>query len=59
MADVYDALTSERSYKNAWKEEDAFQEIVKGRGTQFDPRVVDAFVAAHDKIIDVRKKYRL
>ena len=59
VADVYDALTSKRSYKNAWKEEDAFQEIVKGRGTQFDPRVVDAFVAAHDKIIDVRKKYRL
>lgn len=58
VADVYDALTSRRSYKNAWKEEDAYQEILKGRGTQFDPQVVDAFVEAHDKILEVREKYR-
>lgn len=58
VADVYDALTSRRSYKNAWNENDAFQEIVKGRGTQFDPAVVDAFVNAHDQILEVREKFR-
>ena len=58
VADVYDALTSKRSYKNAWKEEDAYQEILKGRGTQFDPKVVDAFAAAHDQILAVQAKYR-
>ena len=58
VADVYDALTSKRSYKDAWKEEDAYQEILNGRGTQFDPQVVDAFVAAHDKIVKVREQYQ-
>ena len=58
VADVYDALTSKRSYKNAWKEEDAYQEIVKGRGTQFDPQVVDAFVAAHDQILEAQEKFK-
>ena len=57
VADVYDALTSRRSYKDAWSEEDAYREILKGKGTQFDPQVVDAFEAAHDKILEVRKKF--
>lgn len=58
VADVYDALTSRRSYKSAWKEEDAYREILKGRGTQFDPRVVAAFVSAHDRILEVQEKFR-
>ena len=58
VADVYDALTSKRSYKDAWNDEDACREILKGRGTQFDPAVVDAFVAAHDQILEVQSKYR-
>ncbi len=58
VADVYDALTSRRSYKDAWKEEDAYREILKGKGTQFDPAVVDAFVAAHDQILAVQRRYR-
>ena len=58
VADVYDALTSKRSYKDAWKEDDAFQEILKCRGTQFDPDVVDAFTKAHDRILEVREKFR-
>ena len=57
VADVYDALTSRRSYKDAWSEEDAYREILKGKGTQFDPQVVDAFEAAHDKIMEVRQKF--
>lgn len=58
VADVYDALTSRRSYKEAWKEEDAYREILRGRGTQFDPRVVDAFEAAHGEILAVREKFK-
>ena len=54
VADVYDALTSKRSYKEAWDEERAYEEILKGKGTQFDPEVVDAFTRAHDKINEVR-----
>ena len=58
VADVYDALTSRRSYKDAWSEMDAYNEIIKGRGTQFDPAVVDAFVKAHDQILEVREKFK-
>ena len=57
VADVYDALTSRRSYKEAWEEDRAFREIVNGKGTQFDPRVVDAFEKGYDKILEVRKKF--
>ncbi len=44
LADVYDALTSERPYKDASSHEEAVRVIKSGRGTQFDPEVVDAFV---------------
>lgn len=57
VADVYDALTSRRSYKSAWKEADAYREILKGRGTQFDPEVVDAFAAAHAQLLAVQAQY--
>lgn len=55
VADVYDALTSRRSYKQAWDEKDAYNEIVKGRGTQFDADVVDAFIKAYPRINEVRE----
>ena len=58
VADVYDALTSKRSYKDAWSEKDAYEEIVRGRGSQFDSHVVDAFIAAHDRILEVREKFK-
>ena len=57
VADVYDALTSRRSYKEAWDTRRAYDEIVKGSGTQFDPKVVDAFKAAYDEIEATRQKY--
>lgn len=43
VADVYDALTHARPYKPAWPESDAVGYIHSRSGTQFDPRVVDAF----------------
>jgi CHASE2 domain-containing sensor protein len=45
VADVFDALRSERPYKPAWSLEDTLEEIVRQRGRHFDPRVVDAFLA--------------
>jgi len=44
VADVYDALTSSRSYRNAWTHERACEVIKKDRGTHFDPVVADAFL---------------
>ena len=43
VADVYDALVTNRPYRDALSEEEAIYEINTGKGTQFDPRVVDAF----------------
>jgi putative two-component system response regulator len=44
VADVFDALTSHRTYKHAWTPLEAIQYIVSARGAQFEPRIVDAFV---------------
>ena len=45
IADVYDALCSKRPYKRAWVPSEAARFVVSGRSGQFDPDVVDAFVA--------------
>lgn len=44
VADVFDAMRSARAYKGAWAEPRVLEEMTKGRGTQFDPRVFDAFL---------------
>lgn len=44
IVDVYDALTSERPYKKPFSHEKSMAIIVEGRGTQFDPLLVDKFV---------------
>ncbi len=45
VADVWDALLSDRPYRKAWTREHALQYIKDQRGKQFDPKVVDAFLA--------------
>jgi HD-GYP domain-containing protein (c-di-GMP phosphodiesterase class II) len=45
VADVWDALTSDRAYRSGWEPARALAHIEAGRGTHFDPRIVDAFVA--------------
>jgi HD-GYP domain-containing protein (c-di-GMP phosphodiesterase class II) len=45
VADVYDALTSPRPYKEAWSHADALAFLTSGRGTRFDPVCVDALLA--------------
>ena len=50
LADVFDALVSERPYKRAFSVEDAFRIIVEGSGTQFDPGIVSVFIAQRARI---------
>ncbi len=56
IADVFDALTSERPYKTAMTADAAFAYVVSERGGHFDPTCVDAFLAARDRILAVRQE---
>ncbi len=56
LADVYDALTSERPYKRAWSHEDALNWVINGSGSHFDPRVVDAFVRRAAQADEIRSR---
>jgi putative two-component system response regulator len=57
VADVFDALTSERPYKRAWTTADAFAHIEAERGRQFDPACVDAFLAGADAVLGIRARF--
>ena len=57
VADVYDALISKRVYKPAFPHEQACATIVKGRGTHFDPDMVDAFVAIAQDFLRISLRY--
>ena len=57
VADVYDALRSKRVYKPAMPHEKAASIILEGRGTQFDPDVVDVFMSIQDEIQDIAARY--
>ena len=58
VADVFDALTSERPYKKAWTIEDACRFLENGRGSHFDPMCVEAFLACKDEILDIRLRFK-
>ena len=58
IADVFDALTSKRPYKEPFSLEKAFSIIKEGRGSHFDPQVVDAFLAVEDEILSIKDKYK-
>ena len=49
VADVYDALITVHNYKLAWASSDAVRHIVAGRGTHFEPRIVDALVTVIER----------
>ena len=57
LADVYDALTSRRVYKDAFPHTQARNLIVSGSGSQFDPDVVDAFLAGEDEFLSIRAEF--
>lgn len=57
LADVYDALISNKVYKDGVPHEQAVRVITEGRGAHFDPAVVDAFLQVHDEIRSAAARY--
>jgi putative two-component system response regulator len=57
VADVFDALTSERPYKKAWTLEAAVDFLKAGSGTHFDPDCINAFLKVWDQILAVRLQF--
>ena len=58
VADVYDALTSDRVYRSAMSHEEACYLVTRSAGTHFDPDVVEAFIAAEDEFLAVRQRHQ-
>ena len=62
IADTFDAMTSKRSYRNSLPLDIVRAEFIKGKGTQFDPNLVDLFLDILDnnynEILDIQNKYR-
>ena len=57
LADVFDALGSDRCYKKAWSDERIFKLIKEERGKHFDPKLVDIFFEHLDEFINIRNFY--
>lgn len=57
IADVFDALGSDRIYKKAWKDEDIFQMFEDEKGKHFDPTLVDIFLNNVNDFLVVRDKF--
>jgi putative two-component system response regulator len=58
IADVYDALRSDRPYKKAFPHEEAVDIILKGKGTHFDPALVDVFMSVAGEFDNIAKSLR-
>ena len=58
LADVYDALCSRRSYKDAFEEEQVYEIIRESSGSHFDPEIVDAFFQITDVLQAIRQKFQ-
>jgi len=58
VVDVFDALSSDRPYKQAFPEEKCHQIIREGAGTLFDPQVVEAFFRHTEEIWGIRERWR-
>jgi putative two-component system response regulator len=57
VADVFDALTSERPYKKAWSVEDACKLLKEGSGSHFDPACVAAFFTDFDEVLAIKAQF--
>jgi len=58
VADVFDALVSERPYKHAWSVEEGLAYLESQKGKHFDPRVVEAFMAGEEKVREIQREYK-
>lgn len=59
VADVFDALTSRRPYKEAWNNQDAFDYLLKMAGTTFDRDCVEALITQREEIERIQKNFRV
>ncbi|WED20565.1 response regulator [Vibrio sp. JC009] len=57
LADVFDALTMRRPYKEPWPVEKAFEEIQNSAGSHFEPRLVDAFIEMKDELMAIMEEW--
>lgn len=57
IADVFDALTSKRPYREPLTVEEAFNIIKEGKGTHFDPQVVDVFFESEQEILSIKERF--
>ncbi|MBC3930180.1 HD domain-containing phosphohydrolase [Undibacterium curvum] len=57
VADVFDALTSERPYKKAWPIEEAYAHLLDQSGKHFDPKLVEVFIASKPEVEEIMHKY--
>lgn len=57
IADVYDALSSKRSYKDSWDEDEILEEIRKMSGKKFDPQIVEAFFDVLERIQAIKAHF--
>lgn len=57
LADVYDALISKRPYKEPFPHDKAVKIILEGKGSHFDPDIVDAFLAVEDKFTEIYDRF--
>ena len=59
VADMFDALSTRRPYKEAWPVEDSIRELEGQKGRALDPAVVDAFVALHEDgtVAEIRERF--
>ena len=57
VADVFDALTSDRPYKRRWSNEDAIDHVRKLSGRKFDPDCVEAFIRRMDDVVEIQERF--
>lgn len=57
IADVFDALSHKRVYKEAWDIQKVYEYLQENSGTQFDPTLVDIFLSSKDTVEAIRKAY--
>lgn len=57
IADVYDALVSQRAYKKGWRQEHALRFMRYQAGKKFDPELVGIFLKMEELLMAIAKKY--
>ena len=57
VADVFDALTSKRPYKAAWKNEEAYEMLGQMAGTKLDPECIEALNKHRDQVLEIQREY--